>query len=58
VRSQLYVSQDLSYINQEQFTEAFRLAEKVSRQISRFITYLEGHPQPRHIREDTAEYEV
>ncbi|MDI6769203.1 MAG: four helix bundle protein [Anaerolineales bacterium] len=58
VRSQLYVSQDLSYINQEQFTEAFRLAEKASRQISRFIAYLESHPQPRHIREDSADYET
>jgi len=58
VRSQLYVSHDLSYINQEQFAEAFRLAEKASRQVSRFITYLEGHPQSHRIHEDTAEYEV
>jgi four helix bundle protein len=58
VRSQLYISSDLGYISQEQFAEVFRLAEKVSRQISRFITYLESRSQPHHIREDTAEYEV
>ena len=58
VRSQLYVSQDLSYINQEQFAEAFLLAEKASRQISRFMTYLESRSQAHHIREDAAEYEV
>jgi len=58
VRSQLYVSQDLSYIDQEQFSNAFRLAEKASRQVSRFITYLERHPQPKQIHEDGPVYEV
>lgn len=57
-RSQLYVSLDLHYITQEQFDEAFRLAEKASRQTSRFITYLENHPRPHRIREDLASYEI
>jgi four helix bundle protein len=57
VRSQLYVSRDLEYIAQEHFDEVFRLAEKASRQLSRFITYLEGH-QSQRIREDGASYEV
>lgn len=56
-RSQLYVSHDLGYVTIEQFNDSFRLAEKASRQISRFITYLEGHPSQR-IREDGASYEV
>jgi len=56
-RSQLYVSRDLDYFTTEQFDDAFRLAEKASRQISRFITYLEGHPSLR-VREDGASYEV
>ena len=56
-RSQLYVSHDLGFVTIEQFSDSFRLAEKASRQISRFITYLEGHPSQR-IREDGASYEV
>ena len=58
VRSQLYVSRDLEYISQEQFAKAFAMAEKASRQIARFISYLEAHPQSGALREDSAEYEV
>ena len=58
VRSQLYVSRDLDYITQEQFAKTIVLAEKSSRQIARFISYLEMHPQSQKIREDFAEYEV
>jgi len=58
VRSQLYVSRDLDYITQEQFTKAFAMAEKVSRQTARFIAYLETHPQSQKLREAAAEYEV
>ena len=58
VRSQLYISHDLEYISQEQFTKAFAMAEKASRQTARFISYLETHPQSQKVREDSAEYEV
>ena len=58
VRSQLYISRDLDYITQEQFTKAFAMVEKASRQTARFISYLETHPQSQKVREDAAEYEV
>ncbi len=58
VRSQLYVSRDLEYITEEQFAKTFAMAEKASRQIARFIAYLESHPQSHKIREDSAEYDV
>ena len=58
VRSQLYVSQDLGYITEEQFIGVFEMAEKASRQIARFISYLEAHPQSRKLREDAALYEI
>jgi four helix bundle protein len=58
VRSQLYISRDLDYVGQEEFTKAFAMAEKVSRQIARFISYLESHPQAHKIREESVEYEV
>ena len=58
VRSQLYVSRDLNYLTEEQFTSLFQMAEKASRQITNFISYLESHPQSRTVREDFAEYEA
>ena len=58
VRSRLYVSRDLNYLAEEQFTDLFQLAEKASRQIANFISYLESHPQSRKVREDFAEYEA
>jgi four helix bundle protein len=58
VRSQLYVSRDLDYLTHEQFSKAFAMAEKASRQIARFISYLEMHPQSQKLKEDSAEYEV
>jgi four helix bundle protein len=56
VRSQLYVALDLKYISQEQFAEAYELADKASRQISRFIDYLESHPRKRRFSEDAGDY--
>ena len=58
VRSQLYVTLDLKYVSQEQFNEAFELADKASRQIRRFIEYLEKNPGNRSIRDDSAEYKT
>ncbi|MBI3175996.1 MAG: four helix bundle protein [Chloroflexi bacterium] len=58
VRSQLYVSRDLNYLTEEQFTGLFQMAEKASRQIANFISYLESHPQSRTVREDFTEYEA
>ena len=58
VRSQLYVSRDINYLSEEQFAAIFKIAEKASRQISRFISYLELHPHSQHVRDDSAEYEV
>ena len=58
VRSQLYVTKDLKTLSSEQFSNAFQLAEKASRQISRFITYLQKNSKSRHVREDGTEYEV
>lgn len=58
VRSQLYVALDLKYISQQQFVEAYEFADKSSRQISRFINYLETHPRDRSLGEDTTEYDT
>src|SRR5574341_596526 len=56
VRSQLYVALDLKYITQEQFAEAYEFADNSSRQISRFIGYLETHSRDHRFGEDSAEH--
>ena len=58
VRCQLYVAIDLKYIPQEEFKQVFDLADKSSRQIARFMNYLESHPQSHYVRDEGAEYEV
>jgi len=58
VRSQLYIALDVGYLTKEQFTQAFDLADKAIRQIYRFMSYLESHPESRRISEEQAEYNV
>jgi four helix bundle protein len=58
VRSQLYVASDLKYVSEDEFKRVFDLAEKSSRQLARFMRYLETHPQSRRAGEGSAEYEV
>jgi four helix bundle protein len=58
VRCQLYIALDLNYLTEEHFKGVFNLVDKSSRQIARFIGYLESHPQSRHFREEGAEYEI
>jgi len=42
LRAQLYVAQDVGYIDQPTFAALYDQTDKCSRQLSRFITYLEG----------------
>ena len=56
VRSQLYIALDLKYISQEQFNDAYKLADKSARQVNRFATYLETNPRDKRVREDIAHY--
>ena len=58
VRAQLYVAVDVGHIDQGQFRVLFDLAEKASRQLSGFISYLKNHPDRRQIRESSIEYEI
>lgn len=41
LRAQAYVALDVGYLTREQFAQLFDLVDKCSRQISRFMTYLE-----------------
>ena len=58
VRSQLYIALDMKYISQEQFHEAFELADKAARQVNRFATYLGSNPRDRRISEDPGVYDT
>jgi four helix bundle protein len=58
VRSQAYVALDIQYISSEEFKNLIEMADKNSRQLARFITYLEAHPQARQIHEGSADYEA
>jgi four helix bundle protein len=42
VRAQAYVALDAGYLNEPQFAQLLELADKSSRQISRFMQYLES----------------
>ena len=58
LRAQLYIAKDQGYISEESFSEMFSLSEICSKQLARFIQYLENQPNARRMREDGAEYSV
>ncbi len=58
LRAQIYIALDRKYLNQDQFAIAFGLAETCSRQIARFIQYLETQPNRRRIQEDIPIYNL
>ncbi len=57
VRAQLYVAQDVGYLTEAQFSELYNLADKCSRQLSRFIAYLKAHPTAG-VHEPSPIYEI
>ncbi|MCC7117858.1 MAG: four helix bundle protein [Anaerolineales bacterium] len=58
LRAQLYIAKDQGYISEEQFSEMFSLAEICSKQLSKFIQYLESQPNARRVREEGITYNV
>ena len=58
VQAQLYVALDREYISQDQFEEAYDLADKVSRQIYRFTRYLKSQSDGSRVKESTVSYDV
>ena len=58
LRAQLYIALEQNYITQDEFNFALSLAETCSKQLARFIQYLESQPNARRVREDGATYDV
>ncbi len=58
LRAQLYIAKDQGYLTEEQFNAALSLAEISSKQLTRFIQYLQTQPNTRRVREDGEIYDV
>lgn len=58
LRAQLYIAFEQGYLAEDEFNSAFSLVEICSKQLTRFIQYLESQPNTRRIREDGATYDV
>lgn len=58
VQAQLYVALDRGYVDTNQFEEAYALAEKASREMYRFIQYLESRADNDRVREKPGQYDV
>ncbi len=57
VRSQVYVTLNAGSVTQSQFQQLVDLAEKCSRQISRFMTYLSTCPDTHRVRKEHGGYD-
>jgi four helix bundle protein len=58
VQSQLYLARDRGYINDEQFDDAYGLADTASRQIHGLIRYLRSQPNASRVQEGHIRYEI
>jgi len=58
LRAQLYLALDRNYLSQEQFNQVITQAETCSKQLARFMQYLESKPNDRRIRDDGAAYDL
>ena len=58
LRAQLYIARDQGYVMDEEFMMMFSQAEICSKQLARFIQYLESQPNVRRVREEGVTYDV
>jgi len=58
LRAQLYIARDQGYLTDEEFNTTFSFAEICSKQLARFIQYLESQPNARRVREEGVTYNV
>lgn len=58
VRAQLYIAHEQGYLTNDEFETVRSLAEICSKQLAKFIQYLESQPNARRLREDGATYDV
>lgn len=58
LRAQLYVALEQEYLTADEFQSVLSPAELCSKQLARFIQYLESQPNARCVREDGVHYDV
>lgn len=58
LRAQLYIVLEQEYITRDEFKSASSLAELCSKQLARFIQYLESQPNARRLRENGVHYDI
>jgi len=58
LRAQLYIARDQGYFTNEEFDANVSMAEICSKQLARFIQYLESQLNARRIREEGVTYNV
>lgn len=58
LRAQLYIALDQEYITSEEFKSTTSLVEQCSKQLARFIQYLETQPNARRVRQDGVQYDI
>lgn len=58
LRAQLYIARDQGYMTDDEFNVIFSLTEMCSRQLARFIQYLESQPNARRVRDEGVTYNV
>jgi len=58
VRAQLYIAKDQGYISGEDFNSLVSMAEICSKQLAKFIQYLESQPNSRRVKEEGVTYDV
>jgi four helix bundle protein len=58
LRAQLYLAKDRNYLIMDDFDKALEQYEICSKQLSRFIQYLESRSNARRIREEGIIYDV
>ncbi len=58
VRAQCYIALDAGYLDRQAFDELVTLTQSCSRQLSRFMAYLESHPGAGRMGESGIEYTI
>ena len=58
LRAQLYIAHEQNYLTDDEFKTTYSLAEICSKQLAKFIQFLETQPNARRVREDGVTYDV
>lgn len=58
VRAQLHIALDRHYVTEDQFERAYKLADKASQQLARFMQYLHTQPNALRVQDELSTYHL